>query len=438
MSGAAEVITALAAARKGVQLYPPAHPAYAETIGTLVEAVREATTSGPLVLNWHQGLLYQDSTVIPGDVHGAQAVAEAFEDRRIESLAFQPVFCADDAVGLTEVLSMRACSDFDIETELAGRSVTGVVAASLADERDAEREARLRERQADRALYQRAVVTLRRMQERFAADGLGDLGGTNELVHHVMDRLLADPSAMLALTTIQNAAERNLMHSLNVMIYALVLGRRLGLPEAGMTSLGISALLHDIGKSAFVADDPTQAEAMRRLHPETGAQILQRVALEDPAPMLVAYEHHMAVDGGGWPERDAEYVSHPFSRMIAVADRYENLVGDGRSAESVTPDRAIIQIMHEAGSTLDPFFARLFANALGVFPVGCLVRLSDHRVGVVAGMGGDPMAPTVRIAYDELGSELDDPSELDLSTCEVRITEVIVPELLEVAVSDKL
>lgn len=438
MSGAPEVITALAAARKGVQLYPPAHPAYAETIGALVEAVREATVSGPLVLNWHQGLLYQGSAVIHGDVHGARAIADAFEDRRIESLAFQPVFCTEDATGLTEVLSMRPSAAFDVEEELAARSVTGVVAAKLADERDAEREARRRERQADRALYQRAIVTLRRMQERFAADGLGDLGDTGELVQHVMDRLLADPSAMLALTTIQNAAERNLMHSLNVMIYSLVLGRRLGLPEEGMTSLGIAALLHDIGKSAFVTDDPTQAEPMRRLHPQAGAQILQRVALDDPAPMLVAYEHHMAVNGGGWPERPSDYVAHPYSRIIAVADRYENLVGDGGAEAAMTPDRAIVRIMQEGGSALDPFFVRLFASALGVFPVGCLVRLSDHCVGVVAKMGDDPLAPIVRVAYDERGAELREPPDVDLSACEIHITEVIAPELLEVAIADKL
>jgi HD-GYP domain-containing protein (c-di-GMP phosphodiesterase class II) len=438
MSTAPEVITALAAARRGVQLYPPSHPAYDSMIGALVEAVRDATERGPLVLNWHEGHLYQDSTVIPPDVHGARTIAEAFEDRRIESLSFHPLFSAEDAVGLTEVLSIRPSPEFDIQGQLAQRSVTGVTAASLADERDSEREDRERERRADRALHHRALLTLRRLQERLASDGFEGLGDTGDLVHHVLGRLTADPSAMLALTTIQKAGERDLTHCLNVMIYSLVLGHRLGLPEEGMASLGMSALLHDIGKSAFDADDSAQADPRRMMHPETGAQILQRVALEDPAPMLVAYEHHMGVDGSGWPERPADYVAHPYSRMVAIADRYENLVDRDAPDGSLTPDRAVIQILRESGTSLDPLFARLFVNALGVFPIGCLVRLTDHSVGVVCSTGDDPLTPVVRIAYDERGTELEDPSEVDLADSDVRITEVITPEILEVAVADKL
>ena len=41
--------------------------------------------------------------------------------------------------------------------------------------------------------------------------------------------------------------------------------------------------------------------------------------------MLAAYEHHMHVDGTGFPERPDDYIAHPYSRMIAVANHYENL-----------------------------------------------------------------------------------------------------------------
>lgn len=437
-ASAAAVVTALAGARRAVQLYPPAHPAYGEALDALVSSVSEASADGPFVLNWHQGRLYHESTVLPDDVHGAKAISEAYETRGIESLSFQPGFSHDDALGLIEVLTLKPGPDFEVTLELEKRSVRNIVASVLEDEDDPEREERDRQRQADHAMYQRTISALRKLQDRFKEGGTGDLGGTGELVGHIMERMLCDPSAIMGLATIRGTSERSLFHSLNVMIYSLALGQRLGLPEEGLLSLGMSALLHDVGKAAFVADDPAQAEPMRLMHPKVGADIMQRVALEDPAPMLVAYEHHMHSDGSGWPERDADYVAHPYSRMVAIANRYENLVSPDDGTQALTPDRAIVRVLQEGGSRLDPFFSRLFANALGVFPVGCLVRLSDNSVGVVAALGEDPLAPHVRLAFDARGEELEQPEELDLATGDIRIVEVIEPEMLNVAVSEKL
>ncbi len=436
MSSASVVVAALASARKAIQLYPPSHPAHAEALDTLSGAVAEMTAGGQFVLNWYQGRLYHESIVIPDDHPGARSVAEAFEDRSVESLSFLPGFENTDALGLTEVLSLRPSPSLDVEAELAARGVTAVT-VSVLDEQDEEREERDRQRAGDRAMYQRVVSAMRKVQERLASGG-ADLGDTPQLVNGVMERMLADPSAVMGLATIRGAGEHNLFHSLNVMIYTLALGQRLGLPEEGLASLGLSALLHDVGKGAFVADDPAQAEPMRVMHPQVGAEILQRVALADPAPMLVAYEHHLHTDGTGWPEQPADYIAHPYSRMVAIANRYENLTNPNDGSAALTPDRAVVQVLREAGTVVDPFFARLFANALGVFPVGCLVRLSDQSVGVVRSPGEDPLAPVVRVAFDASGNELDDPAEIDLAHSDVRIVEVIDPEMLAVSVSEKL
>jgi HD-GYP domain-containing protein (c-di-GMP phosphodiesterase class II) len=438
MINPADLVTALASARKAVQLYPPAHPAHGEALGVFVEAVKIATVEQPFVLNWHQGRLYHESRVVPDDAPGVSSIADLFESRHIESIAFTAEFGQDDAEALGEVLGLRPSPTLDVQAELDARGVRGVNVSRLDDEADDERKERDRQRQADRAMYQRVIAALRQLRDRFAAGQSADLAETFPLVAGVMDRLMADPAAVMGLATIRGVGDRSLFHSLNVMIYTLALGQRLGIPEEGLASLGLSALMHDIGKSAFIEDDPAQLEPMRLMHPEAGAKILQRVAFEDPAPLLVAYEHHMNRDGSGWPERDEGYISHPYSRMVAVANRYENLINTDGTEEALTPDKAVVQVLREAATTLDPFFARLFADALGVFPVGCLVRLSDHSVGVVTIRGEDLLAPRVRMTYDTRGTEIADPYEVDLSESELRIVEVIDPEYLNVDVSDKL
>ncbi len=432
-----ELVTALSGARRAVQLYPPSHPAFQEAVDSLITAVQDETGAGPLVLNVHQGRLYHESLVLPADIPGADSVAESFETRHIESMTFAPGFGRGDAVGLVEVLSLRPRPDLDPETELSSRGVGSVTLALLADEDAEEREERDRQRSRDRAVYNRLVAALRVVIRQMQEGGGLDLGETVGVMSTVLERMTADPAAVLALATIGGDDPR-LYHALNTMIYASALGHRMGLPPEGMESLALSALLHDIGKTAFDLGDPSQHDAMVRMHSETGAEILQRLALEDPAPMLVAYEHHMYADGSGYPDRSSDYVPHPFSRMITIADRYENLCGGSTTEAPLTPDRGIVHILREAGSLLDPFLARLFASALGVFPVGSMVRLTDHSVGVVARPGSDAFAPLVRLSFDSDGNELPHRPDVDLAETDVRIVEVIPPESLNTKVADRI
>ena len=436
--GIAGLITALAASRRAVQLYPTSHPEFAKAVEDLERSVVESAQGSQFMLNVHQGHLYQGSTVIPDDVNGVDSVAEMLETRSIESLTFEPSFSAADALALSEVLSLKPTPALDIEAELLARGVDAVSVSFLAAPESVEREERDRVREADRALYKRVLGALKQVSEQVASGSGADVSKASALVGGILARMMSDPSAIMGLATMRGAGDRTLFHSLNVMIYTMVLGNRLGLPEEGLSALGTAAMLHDVGKSAFDAGDMMQLEAMHTMHPKVGADILQRVALDDPAPMLVAYEHHMHVDGGGFPERPADYIAHPYSRMVAVADRYENLTNAAPGRDALTPDRAIVQLLRETGSVLDPFFARLFASAMGVFPVGSLVRLSDQSVAVVVKQAEDPLAPVVRIAYDSRGAEPEEPGDVDLSESSLRIVEVIAPEALNVEVSDKI
>ncbi|TLM77436.1 MAG: HD domain-containing protein, partial [Actinobacteria bacterium] len=423
------VVTALAQARRATQLYPPTHPSFAEAVEGLVTAVRAAAAAAPFTLNWHQGRLYHESAVLPDDLPGMAAMAEAFEARRIESMGLHAGFGETDALGLTEVLALKPGPDLDVDAELASRGVSNVSIQFLADD-DEEREERDRKREADRGMYNQLISMLRAAQAQMARGGTADLGHASGVVAGIAGRLGEDQAAILAMATMRAKTEADLFHSTNVMIYALTLGTSLGLPDEGLTSLGLSALLHDIGKSAFDTADEHQAQAIKLMHPSVGAQILGRLPGEDKASMLVAYEHHMGMDGSGYPERPADYIPHPYSRMIAIADRYENLTKPDPFGVAQTPDRAVVQILREARGPLDALFTRLFVKAIGVFPVGCLVRLSDMRVAVVAGHGNDALLPKVRVIYDENGIELEEPVELLPDEAQVTIIEVIDPDAL--------
>ena len=437
MPPVATVISSLASARKAAQLYPVTHPAHGQALDALVEAVRVAGAGAPFTVNLHLGRLYHDSRVLAEDVAGAAGIASAFEARNIESLTFMPGFGLTDASGLVEVLSLKPVPTLDVSEELSARGVTAITVAVL-DDGSEEREEMDRRRALDHALYQQLLRTLRQLVSSLALEHRAGLGAAAGAVSEVVGRLAEDPSAVLALAWMRGSGDQLLSHSVNVAIYSVTLGRALGLPDEGLASLGLSALMHDVGKTAMDLNDPSQVEMVSALHSQAGADILSRADHEDPAPMLVAYEHHMYLDGSGVPPRAEGYIAHPFSRMVAIADRYENLTNPQDGSEPRTPDQAVVRVLKEAGTKLDPLFARLFAGALGVFPVGCVVRLTDDTVGVVCNPGTDPFSPVVRRTYDEIGLDLEEPEEVDLAACDLDIVEVVDPASLNVLVCDKL
>jgi HD-GYP domain-containing protein (c-di-GMP phosphodiesterase class II) len=437
---ALDLVVALSTARRAVQLYPPSHPSYDASIEGIVAAVRSSSDAdGAFVLNVHEGRLYDGSQVITSDAPAVAALAQSMERHRVESLTFDPSFAGSDAVALAEVINLRPGTGLRVDEELAKRGVTAVVVGALGDaEEVADRKERDQRREKDRAIYRQLVGVLRAVHQDVATTGSPNLDQAQDMVATIMARLLEDDAAVLGMATLSAHDEGALFHAINVMIYSLTLGLGLGLPEDGLMGLGIAALLHDVGKAAFDLENPDQARAAMLLHPKIGAEVLARLPEEDPASMLVAFEHHMGSDGSGWPDRPPGYVTHPYSRMVAIADRYENLTKHGDDGEPLTPDKAVMQVLREAGRSLDPLFARLFVKALGVFPIGCVVRLSDQSVGVVCATTEDILSPKVRVLFDATGLELDDPVETDLQADSRSIVEVLDPAALELHVADHL
>lgn len=434
------LVVALSTARRAVQLYPPAHPSYGTAVAGIVEAVLSCSgADGAFVLNVHEGRLYDGSQVISSDAPAVGALAQSMERHGVESLTFDPSFGQSDAVALAEVLNLRPAPGLKVDEELAARGVTAVVVGALADAGEvAERKERDLRREKDRALYRQLVSVLRAVHQEVVTTGSPNLGQAEDMVATIMTRLLEDDPAVLGMATLNAHNEGALFHAINVMIYSLTLGLGLGLPEDGLMGLGISALLHDVGKAAFDLEDPDQARAAMLMHPKIGAEVLARFPEKDPALMLVAFEHHMGSDGSGWPDRPQGYATHPYSRMVAIADRHENLTKRGDDGVPLTPDKAVMQVLREAGRSLDPLFARLFVKALGVFPIGCVLRLSDQSVGVVSATTDDMLSPKVRVLFDATGLELEDPADVELTADARTIIEVLDPSALGLYVADHL
>jgi HD-GYP domain-containing protein (c-di-GMP phosphodiesterase class II) len=163
------------------------------------------------------------------------------------------------------------------------------------------------------------------------------------------------------LPLIRPCTERQYMaaHAVNVCVLAMGLAEFLEMSSADVHQIGVAAILHDVGK-VLVADEvlakpgglsSSERDAVR-LHPLDGARMLLRQGQELPA--IVAYEHHMRIDGSGYPARRYDRPLHPASRLIAVCDVYDALCSQRPYREPWMRDMAMKYLFAHTNSHFDP------------------------------------------------------------------------------------
>jgi putative nucleotidyltransferase with HDIG domain len=181
----------------------------------------------------------------------------------------------------------------------------------------------------------------------------------------------AERRLLLPLLTIKEFDQYTLSHSCNVAMLAIGLAERVGLDPATVRAFGVAGLLHDIGKVRIPREvlvkpgrfTDEERELIRR-HPTDGAQIiLSRPGGSDLAA-VVAYEHHIYLDGRGYPTLATPRASHYASRMVHVCDVYDALCTERPYRHAWAPPEALAYIEQQSGTELDPAVVSGFGSMI--------------------------------------------------------------------------
>lgn len=149
-------------------------------------------------------------------------------------------------------------------------------------------------------------------------------------------------------------------HSINVSIYSLSLAKFLGLKDKDLQDMGMSSMMHDLGKSKVDAaiinknGKLTDAEFTEmKNHPQRGYDIALKMGLSDKRILSGIRDHHEKLDGGGYPRGLKDKEISLFARIIAVADVFDALTTKRSYKDAMSSFQAISIIKNQMDTHLD-------------------------------------------------------------------------------------
>ncbi len=215
--------------------------------------------------------------------------------------------------------------------------------------------------------------------------------------------------AMIASAELDPTVPAHARHAVRVTAFCLRIGLDLGLADSALADLGVAAMLHDTGYADRIEGlPPTMAE-----HAACGARLLLRQRGFHQAKikrLLSTLEHHTDFSDARRPGL--------YARIIHIADDYETLTRDRRPSPLASAPQALSRMQSGAGTRYDPVLFQIFLNAVGPFPPGTRLGLSDGRVVVsISGARGQarfgkPLCRVVRFADGRVPST---PTLVDLA-----------------------
>jgi putative nucleotidyltransferase with HDIG domain len=181
-----------------------------------------------------------------------------------------------------------------------------------------------------------------------------------------------DSQMLLPLLTLKEFDQYTTTHALNVSVLAMGLAEFMGLSPREVRSYGVAGMLHDLGKVRVPKDILTKPGkltpeewSLMRSHTVEGARLILQSDQNLDVAALVAFEHHIMINGGGYPDRHYRCDCHKASTLVHVCDVYDALRTKRPYRDAWEPAATLAYIERGIGTEFDADVAKAFIAMMG-------------------------------------------------------------------------
>ena len=414
-----ELLRRFASGSRAAQLYASDHPLLARNVEGLLAALKTLHQSVPAVTI---GIVDREfvvaDTPLPKASAGMKDLIERLLANKLERVSFERGVTPAEAVDLMIAVARLPGKAGGPEPVW---NFPHIKIGRLTSDEPA-KDGIASDMSAIRQLYASAVTAAEAAWESAATEGKPDVPAALHAVEGLADAVTQNRTALVALTAMRTYDNYTFTHMVNVSILSMGQARALGIEGRLLREFGLSALMHDIGKVRTPKEILQKPERLTdeefvimRRHPIEGAEILRRTPEMPILAPVVAFEHHLRLDGSGYPVGAKRGTLNLGTMICSIADVYDAMRSQRAYQQAFPTDRVLAVLKEHDGLHFDAQLVRRFVQLLGIYPPGTLVRLSSDAIAVVTRVHApDPYRPRVKLLFAADGSRYDVPLDRNL------------------------
>lgn len=370
MSAPVDFLTGFAQALSALSLYPEGHRSREAALDTVYQRLQDllADDSRPLFSFLGDEVVYGDR---PMRELREWEWSERLSDVGIQRLQFDDTATRDELEAfLDEILARLTLRAIDT-SEARPMRPSGIRFGSVGIRgQDASLDspvptARVRLNLGDEA------ETIRWMHGQLSAGHSLPMVEAESVVRALTVAMHGDQEMMLPLLKLRQYDEYTTTHSLNVCVLAMGLAEYLGMGARDVRAIGVGGLMHDLGKTRIPLEVlnkrgklTDEERAIMNAHPVEGARIIIESEPDLELAAVVAYEHHVMINGGGYPTFRHPRDCHEASKLVHVCDVYDALRTNRPYRDAWPASKVLAYLEERSGTEFDGVVAHAFTRMM--------------------------------------------------------------------------
>lgn len=249
-----------------------------------------------------------------------------------------------------------------------------------------------------------------------------DLEHAREASSRVVESVVRNPDAMVWLSRVRDKDAYSYHHAFRCAIWGTVFGRHLGLSRQALDNLAFGLTLMDVGK-AKLPDGllnkaglllPAERIELRK-HVDYSLDILSSMPAVPSQVLQMVAEHHERYDGSGYPKQLSGKAISPLGKIAGLVDTYDAMTSERPYARALTSVEAVSRLYELRNTEFQSQLVEEFIQAIGVYPTGTLVHMSNQEVGVVIAQNPERrLRPKLLVLLDADKKSLSRPRYVDM------------------------